>query len=107
MPVGGELPGAHFKIIRSGRRLQLIIPLRRYVMSFVQIESFLKRRVSRGARAARQWVRAALCCIVVGMPLSALAADSPSPAEFRSAPQITTPLKELVSEALQNNPEIH
>ena len=75
-------------------------------MSFVQIESFLKRRVSRGARAARQWVRAALCCIVVGMPLSALAADSPSPAEFRSAPQITKPLKELVSEALQNNPEI-
>ncbi|MBI4190778.1 MAG: TolC family protein [Betaproteobacteria bacterium] len=40
------------------------------------------------------------------MPLSALPADSSIPAASRSAPQITTPLKELVSDALQNNPEI-
>ena len=72
-------------------------------MSFVLIESFPK---CCGMRAAKNYVRAALWFIVAGMPVAALPADSSTPAESRSAPPITTPLKELVSEALQNNPEI-
>src|SRR3972149_10090240 len=80
--------------------------LRRCVMSFVPIESFPKGGGLRGTRAAKNYVRAALWFIIAGMPMPALAADAASPAESRSAPQITTPLKALVSEALQNNPEI-
>ncbi len=75
-------------------------------MSFVPIESFPKCRGMRAARAARDYLRAALCLIVAGMPVPALPADAPTPSESRSAPQITTPLKALVAEALQNNPEI-
>ena len=75
-------------------------------MSFVPIESFPKWGGLRGTRAAKNYVRAALWFIIAGMPMPALAADAASPAESRSAPQITTPLKALVSEALQNNPEI-
>jgi len=75
-------------------------------MSFVPIESFPKRGELRGARAAKNYVRAALWFIIAGTPMAALPADSSTPAEPRSAPQITTPLKALVSEALQNNPEI-
>lgn len=75
-------------------------------MSFVPIESFPKCRGMREARAAKNCLRAALWFIVAGMPLSALPADSATTPEPRSAPQITTPLRELVSEALQNNPEI-
>ncbi len=75
-------------------------------MSFVPIESFPKRGELRGARAAKNYVRAVLWFIIAGTPMAALPADSSTPAEPRSAPQITTPLKALVSEALQNNPEI-
>ncbi|MEK7834838.1 MAG: TolC family protein, partial [Pseudomonadota bacterium] len=75
-------------------------------MSFVPIESFPKCCGIREARAAKNCLHAALWFIVAGMPLSALPADSSTPPESRSAPQITTPLKDLVSEALQNNPEI-
>ena len=75
-------------------------------MSFVPSKPVLKCCGVRGVRAAKNHVRAVLCLIVAGMPLAALPADAPTPAESRSAPPITTPLKELVSEALQNNPEI-
>ncbi|MEK7875873.1 MAG: TolC family protein, partial [Pseudomonadota bacterium] len=75
-------------------------------MSYVLIESFPKCRGMRETRAARNYLRAALLCIVAGMPLSAFPADSPALVESRSAPQVATPLKALVSEALQNNPEI-
>ncbi|TSA41854.1 MAG: TolC family protein [Betaproteobacteria bacterium] len=60
----------------------------------------------RGVRAAKDYLRAALWFIIAGAPMAALPADSSTPAESRSGPQITIPLKELVSEALQNNPEI-
>src|SRR3989304_3041393 len=79
--------------------------LRRCVMSYVLIGSFPKCCGMRGVRAAKNCLRAALWFILAGTPLSALPADAASPAESRSAPQITTPLKALVSEALQNNPE--
>ena len=75
-------------------------------MSLVPIKPVLKRCGMFGARTARNYVRAVLWCIVAGIPLSALASDASTPAESRSVPQITAPLKELVSEALQNNPEI-
>jgi outer membrane protein TolC len=72
-------------------------------MSLVQLKSFPKYC---GTRAAKNYVRAALWLIAAGIPLLAFPADSSTPAESRSAPQSTIPLKELVTEALQNNPEI-
>jgi outer membrane protein TolC len=75
-------------------------------MSFVPIESFPKCRRIRGSRAARNCLRAALWFIAAGMPASVLPADSSTPAESRAASPTMTPLKALVSEALQNNPEI-
>jgi len=75
-------------------------------MSYVPTESLPTCGGSRRARATKKCLRGALWLIVAGMPLSALAADSSTPAETRTTPQITAPLKELVSEALQNNPEI-
>jgi cobalt-zinc-cadmium efflux system outer membrane protein len=75
-------------------------------MAFVPTELFPMCRGLRVARAARGYLHAALWLIVAGMPAPALPADSSTPAEPRSAVRTTTPLRELVTEALQNNPEI-
>ncbi|MDO8596372.1 MAG: TolC family protein [Sulfuricaulis sp.] len=76
-------------------------------MSFVPIESFLKCGGLRGERAAvKRCVRAALWLIVAAIPMSALPADPATPVALRPAVRATTPLKAVVAEALQNNPEI-
>jgi len=75
-------------------------------MAFVPIESFLTCRGLRGARAARGCLHAALWLIVAGMPVPALPADASTPAAPRSTARATAPLREVVTEALQNNPEI-
>ncbi len=75
-------------------------------MSLVPVELFLKLNGLSKVCAAGRCARAVLWCIVAGVPLSALPAATSASAESRSAPPITTPLKALVSEALQNNPDI-
>ena len=69
-------------------------------MSFEYFESFLKFRGARSAHMGKDCVLAALWLILVVMPQSTLAAES------RSAERATTPLRQVVTEALQNNPEI-
>ncbi len=75
-------------------------------MAFVPIESFPMCRGLRGARATRGCLHAALWLIVAGMPVPALPADASTPAAPRSTARAATPLREVVTEALQNNPEI-
>ncbi len=75
-------------------------------MSFVPNEPVLKCCGMRRARAASNYVRAALWLIAAGMPGSAFPADSPPPAEIPSAARPVLSFGEIAAEALRSNPEI-
>ena len=75
-------------------------------MSFVPFESFPNCCGLREARAVKACAQVALCFIIAGTPMSALPADSSTPAESRSAAGATISLAEVASEALRANPEI-
>jgi len=75
-------------------------------MLFIPFESLLRRRGLHGTRAVKDYVRAALWSIVACLPAPAFPADLSTSAEPQSTARATTPLREVVAEALQNNPEI-
>ncbi len=75
-------------------------------MLSVQLESFLKCRAVHRIRAVRRRACTVLCFAVAYSSLSALAADPTTPVEPQATARAVSPLKEVITEALQNNPEI-
>ena len=75
-------------------------------MSFVSFELLPRRCDLHGARAFKGYAYAVLWSIVSCLPVPGFAADPSALTESRSAARATTLLKDLVTEALQNNPEI-
>jgi len=75
-------------------------------MFFAQIKRLAKRCALHGARAARGCAHAALWLFAVCLPLSVRAADSVGASNAGVVARVATPLRDVVTEALQNNPEI-
>ncbi len=75
-------------------------------MFFVQLKSFLQCSAVHRIRAVKGCARAAFCFTVAYLPISALATDTTAPVESRATARAATPLREVIAEALQNNPEI-
>ena len=69
-------------------------------MSFLELGSFSSGRGLPEASAAKIYARAALCLLLAGMTVSAF------PAESLSETGAAIPLKNVVAEALRNNPEV-